>query len=260
VEYLLAYVGVGIFFAFIAIFHEIFSRDKIFVASLLMIVFWPLIAIAAPETLFRSQSSSSYYPDDVENNKDILKEKIQEYLATESTGISESERNRISRVAKYGYDEVCIFSEDADFEDIFKKLWDTNLHPKIYYSYLRSIRYLDEKYDPELEPKFSINPPDWYIGFSNEFVKSISKIDRKKQGRILEAISKISLNPIEVKGDTIKPLTGDLSGLWRCRLGHDRLLYFPDIEAKRIVLITFSARGDVYESPPNVSNLARELR
>lgn len=52
--------------------------------------------------------------------------------------------------------------------------------------------------------------PDWYLGMSNEFTKAIRGIDRKLQGRILEAISYISSKPTSPRGNTVKPLTGDL--------------------------------------------------
>jgi len=90
-------------------------------------------------------------------------------------------------------------------------------------------------------------------------VKSIAKVDRKKQGRILEAIGKISASPIEVCGDSIKPLTGNLGGLWRCRMGDDRLVYFPDVRSKKIVLISFGSRGDAYQSSPDVSAIANSM-
>jgi hypothetical protein len=48
-------------------------------------------------------------------------------------------------------------------------------------------------------------------------------IDRKLQGRILEALVEITKNPTEVRGDTVKPLTGDLKGFWRYRVGDYRI-------------------------------------
>ncbi len=51
-----------------------------------------------------------------------------------------------------------------------------------------------------------------YIAMSDECIKTIRAIDRKLQGRILEAISYLSRKRTEPKGDTVKPLTGDLKG------------------------------------------------
>jgi hypothetical protein len=59
-------------------------------------------------------------------------------------------------------------------------------------------------------------------------------------------------------GDTIKPLTGDLRGLWRYRIGDARLVYFPQIEFRKITLISFGGRGGIYESLPKFATLARD--
>ena len=189
------------------------------------------------------------------DSKDNLKQMTVDFLNNKDVKVTDSERIRLNRIAKYGYDEVCFFFNTANFKDIIEKLWDINLHPKLYQSYQKSIRYLDEDYDPDSEPKFAIRKPDWYVGFSNEFVKSISKIDRKKQGRILEAIGTIAKAPAEITGNTVKPLSGNLKGLWRCRIGDDRLIYYPDLESRQIVLIMFSSRGDVYNNIPDISAL-----
>ena len=98
----------------------------------------------------------------------------------------------------------------------------------------------------EKQTRYSPATPDWYVGMSNEFIKAIEGIDRKLQGRILEAISLISREPTTSKGDTVKPLTSDLKGLWRYRIGDFRLVYYPDIANKRVVLVTFASRGSAY--------------
>lgn len=88
--------------------------------------------------------------------------------------------------------------------------------------------------------------PDWYLGMSDEFTKAIRRVDRKLQGRILQAISDISSKPTSLRGDTVKPLTGDLKGLWRYRVGDYRIVYRPDDQNRRIVLVAFASRGSVY--------------
>ena len=77
-------------------------------------------------------------------------------------------------------------------------------------------------------------------------MSSINRIDKKLQGRILEAITKLTLSPITSTGDTIKPLTGDLEGFWRYRIGDYRLIYKPVEKFREILLISFSSRGSVY--------------
>jgi mRNA-degrading endonuclease RelE of RelBE toxin-antitoxin system len=89
-------------------------------------------------------------------------------------------------------------------------------------------------------------PPPWYVGMSADFSKDVSKIDRKLQGRILEALVVITENPVELKGDTVKPLTGELKGCWRYRIADHRLIYAPDRESGNITLIAFASRGSAY--------------
>jgi hypothetical protein len=70
----------------------------------------------------------------------------------------------------------------------------------------------DHDYDgDDISLAFSIRDPDWYIGFSIEFVKSIESIDKSKRARILDAIQKIARAPTTPLGDTVKPL----SGIWQ---------------------------------------------
>jgi mRNA-degrading endonuclease RelE of RelBE toxin-antitoxin system len=86
----------------------------------------------------------------------------------------------------------------------------------------------------------------WLIIFSQIFIKTTKKADMKIQGRILKAISKICLSPTTVRGDTVRPLSREKSGLWRYRIGDYRLIYKPDIENNHIVLLSFESRGSVY--------------
>jgi len=86
----------------------------------------------------------------------------------------------------------------------------------------------------------------WHFALSDDFIRSIERIDKKLQGRVLEAITKIAQSPTTAMGDTIKPLGADLKGLWRYRVGDYRLVYAPDQQTGHITLMSFEARGDVY--------------
>jgi mRNA-degrading endonuclease RelE of RelBE toxin-antitoxin system len=90
-------------------------------------------------------------------------------------------------------------------------------------------------------------PPPWYVGWSSGVSKSISKIDRKLQGQILEALNDITRNPLTIRGDTVKPLTGELRGCWRYRIGAYRLVYRPDQSSGDVTLLAFASRGSVYD-------------
>ena len=101
-------------------------------------------------------------------------------------------------------------------------------------------------YVPNPEREDSRKNLPWSISLSNEFVKETTSIDRKLQGRILESLMQIAARPLEARGDTQKPLTANLNGLWRVRLGDYRLIYRPDLRDRRVYCLSFSARGDAY--------------
>ncbi len=90
-------------------------------------------------------------------------------------------------------------------------------------------------------------PQDWLIGMSDDFIKSLQRLDKKLMGRVLEAMTLICRAPMNPKGDTIKPLTADLKGLWRYRIGDFRLVYKPEASQKRVTLLVFDNRGSVYQ-------------
>ena len=60
---------------------------------------------------------------------------------------------------------------------------------------------------------------------SPAFRKQIEPVDKKLQGRILLAITELTAQPNVLRGDTVKPLQGDLNGYWRYRIGDYRLVY-----------------------------------
>lgn len=110
-----------------------------------------------------------------------------------------------------------------------------------------------ELFHAELEPSrvsFSMGPADeifWSIVMPDSFTKSIRGLDKKLKGRILDALGKITQDPLKENGDTVKALSSDKKGLWRYRIGDYRLIYRPEVEANRIVLLVCGSRGSVYE-------------
>lgn len=102
--------------------------------------------------------------------------------------------------------------------------------------------------DRAIEPPPS-KPPPWRIAFTKRFDKDIAQLDRKLQGQILETLRKLSSFawPFQTQGDTFKPLGGDLKGMWRYRLGDFRLVVKPVLMDSELDLVTFAARGSVYD-------------
>jgi mRNA-degrading endonuclease RelE of RelBE toxin-antitoxin system len=90
-------------------------------------------------------------------------------------------------------------------------------------------------------------PLTWAIAFTPSFRRSVASVDKKLQGRVLTALSELSESPVKSHGDTIKPLTNELKGLWRYRVGDYRLLYEPKADSRTVVLIEFAARGGAYD-------------
>ncbi len=87
---------------------------------------------------------------------------------------------------------------------------------------------------------------EWLVALTKEFMKSIAQIDRKLQGRILEALGDIAHDPVTVKGDTMKPLSHEFAGLWRYRLGDFRLIYQPLPTKRHVLLLALAPRGAAY--------------
>nr|WP_160327473.1 type II toxin-antitoxin system RelE/ParE family toxin [Burkholderia ambifaria] len=112
----------------------------------------------------------------------------------------------------------------VDLRDHLLAVWDPSYRP---------LRYLRER-------------GNWTIGLSPAFRKAIGSVDKKLQGRILEAIAGISEDPLTAQGDTKKPLEGNLKGLWRYRIGEFRLIYRPENAASVVVLVDFVARSAGY--------------
>ena len=69
----------------------------------------------------------------------------------------------------------------------------------------------------------------------------------KLRGRVLQCLTELSSDPLNTKGDTIKPLSGQLKGLWRYRIGDWRLIYQPDELRKEVLLVDFQPRGGAYD-------------
>lgn len=95
--------------------------------------------------------------------------------------------------------------------------------------------------------RYYAGPPDlWQLGMTKNFQRDVSQIDRKLQGQILEALTTLTKNPLQVIGNTMKPLTGKFKGFWRYRIGDYRMIYMPNEKSRSIDLIGFKNRGAAY--------------
>ena len=90
---------------------------------------------------------------------------------------------------------------------------------------------------------------DWMIKISEGFVKSVQHIDKQTQGKVLVAINDINQHPISSNGhNNIRRLVPHLDGFWYYRIDGCRLIYYPDLENRDIVLLTFATTGK--RTPP----------
>lgn len=248
-EYIISYFSVGLLLSASSILHKRISNDKIFIGFIGVFFLWPIIILGSPEfflTIYRKDPLQKTQSKKI-NLENELETKFNNIANSENKFLSESENNSLKKIASIGIRYTKFFPNNLNFNEIIQTYWELSIPPSAFYEYKNFTQSLQDDYNPRPRVSAQHKSPDWYIGFSNEFMKSITKIDRKKQGRILEAIGRIAEAPLEAHGDTIKPLTADLSGLWRCRLGDDRLIYFPDKGTKKVTLISFSSRGDAYE-------------
>ena len=177
-----------------------------------------------------------------EINRSDIKDLLSDFeINAINNGISDLKSNSVSR-----------FSWESDIVRFLKELWNPEL--KIQREKEEAERKAKEEEWAKAHPgdrgiRFSKGRriPQWYIGLTGEFNKAISKIDKKLQGRILEAITDIVNDPLSQIGNTLKPLRGNKKGLWRYRIGNYRLIYQPDQISKHVLLLTVLPRGSAYE-------------
>ena len=215
---------------------------------------WPLIVLVAPDTFIKYRAASLKSAGLSKHGLSNINKNI------DRSHISDEEYERIRRTEKSGEADVTYFGSISTVSDALRAFWNEDVPPSVYRDLSSARASLNESNsnnkDASGEISYSIGPPDWYVGFSKEFLKSISKIDRKMQGRIVKAVAEISASPTDISGNTIKPLSGNLNGLWRYRLGDSRLIYYPHSSSKRITLISFGARGKVYSEVPSYEDVA----
>ncbi len=87
----------------------------------------------------------------------------------------------------------------------------------------------------------------WDEIYNKSFVKKFEKLEGDLQQRVIFAIKEILTEPASPKGDTLKRLTGNHKGLWRCRVGDVRLIYMPEINDKTVIFLDIGKRDEIYD-------------
>ncbi|MGQ0592840.1 MAG: type II toxin-antitoxin system RelE family toxin [Gammaproteobacteria bacterium] len=148
----------------------------------------------------------------------------------------------VAIVDELRHDTVVILNWPHEINAALGRLWDKGVSPEEFLS--QKAEAVRKTSDAGI--RFSRGRPDWRFVLSDKFIKSIQNADKKLQGRILEAITKIAEAPTIPVGDTVKPLAADLKGLWRYRIGDYRLVYDPNPDEKHVTLLWFDNRGAAY--------------
>lgn len=92
----------------------------------------------------------------------------------------------------------------------------------------------------------SVYPREWVFAPTAAFLKSVEKMDVSLGGRVMRAITELCAKPTKSRGDTVKPLSGELRGKWRYRIGDYRLIYHPDEKTRTVFLLGLFPRGSAY--------------
>ncbi len=87
---------------------------------------------------------------------------------------------------------------------------------------------------------------NWTVKVSSKAEKYFSKLDKKTRTRVIKTLAELSGhdNPLD-HGDA-KPLTGELKGFFRLRVGDYRIV-FSILEKEHIIaVVNIAPRGNVY--------------
>lgn len=86
----------------------------------------------------------------------------------------------------------------------------------------------------------------WTIRVSSNAEKYYRKLDRKLRKRIKNALVTLSQYEKPLEHPQVKPLTGNLKGFYRLRIGNYRIIFGLLEESKIIAVVNIFPRGDAY--------------
>ena len=96
------------------------------------------------------------------------------------------------------------------------------------------------------EPSSSRGDGRWRFAALSNFQRDVWR-QRTLFEQVANAIVEICTDPVIPRGNTIKRLTGEMSGYWRYRLGDFRLVYRPDKDRLIVYCCRLAPRGGVYD-------------
>jgi mRNA interferase RelE/StbE len=76
---------------------------------------------------------------------------------------------------------------------------------------------------------------------TNRFRRSFKNVEKSVQERVFDILSELMEKPY-----TGTKLSGELSGLWRIRVGDYRIIYLINEKEKQVILIDVGHRKKIY--------------
>jgi len=86
----------------------------------------------------------------------------------------------------------------------------------------------------------------WKIEIKPNAEKQYLKLDKKIRSRIKRALIGLEKEENPLMANNVRPLTGELRGDYRLRVGKWRILFTPDPDEKVIHVYAVLPRGDAY--------------
>ncbi|MCX5846287.1 MAG: type II toxin-antitoxin system RelE/ParE family toxin [Deltaproteobacteria bacterium] len=87
---------------------------------------------------------------------------------------------------------------------------------------------------------------NWTVKVSSKAEHYFNKLDRVLKERVKKELLKLSGYENPLSHENVKPLTGDLHGFYRLRIGNYRIIFALIKETKIIGVVNIAPRGDAY--------------
>lgn len=91
----------------------------------------------------------------------------------------------------------------------------------------------------------SVKGKTYKIRLSSKAAKYLTGLDKTTATRILNKLESLKVNPYRLQG--VKPLTGQLAGLYRLRVGNYRAVYTVKEDGFIVIVLVTGPRGDIYK-------------
>ena len=88
---------------------------------------------------------------------------------------------------------------------------------------------------------------NWTIKFSSIAEKHFIKFDSDIKKRIKTKLSEMGSIENPLYHPCVKPLTGELKGFYRCRIGDYRIIFSLLNEEKILAIVNINSRGNIYK-------------